>query len=517
MELKLVYKNARCAVLEVADGGIYDTRDTYQLFLNGEPAGEIKTTIHKIYDLEQETSYLAEVKKDGAVLASLEFQTEEEYVTLNVRDFGAAGDGSRDDTLAIQSAIMACPEDGRVLIPAGTYRFVCLFLKDNVSIELAKGAELSAYTDREKFPYYPGMLPTSDGEGEYNLGTWEGDPARMFCGLITGVHVKNVTIYGEGVINGNAGPDNWWKDVKVQKIAWRPRMIFLNHCQNVNVVGITVKNSPSWNCHPYFSRKIRFIGLDILSHKDSANTDGIDPESCRDVEILGVHFSVGDDCIAIKSGKIYMGRTYKTPCRDITVRQCSMNFGHGSVTLGSEMGAGVKDVTVKDCRFYGTDRGLRIKTRRGRGKDAVIDNVVFENIFMDHVPTPFVANSYYNCDADGMDDYVQDRNPRPVDERTPEIRSLIFRNIDARNVQYAAAVLYGLPEKKIGLVEFENVKVSYAPDAKPGEPAMMGGSVPMCRAGIVAVNIDTLRLKNVEIDGQEGEAAVLENVDRVER
>ncbi len=517
MELKLVYKNARCAVIEAADGGIYDTRDTYRLFLNGEPKGDIRTTIHKIYGLEPETAYRAEVKKDGGVLASLDFKTEEEYVTLNVRDFGAAGDGEKDDTLAIQSAIMACPKKGRVLIPAGTYRFVCLFLKSHVSIELARGAELSAFTDRERFPYYPGMIPTSDGAGEYNLGTWEGDPAKMFCGLITGVGVKDAVIYGEGTLNGNAGPDNWWKNAKVQNIAWRPRMIFLNHCKKISVVGITVKNSPSWNCHPYFSEKIRFIGLDILSHKDSINTDGINPESCKNVEILGVHFSVGDDCIAVKSGKIYMGRTYKTPCENVTIRQCSMNYGHGSVTLGSEMGAGVKNVEVKDCRFFETDRGLRIKTRRGRGRDAVIDNVCFENILMDRVPTPFVANSFYNCDADGMDDYVQDRNPRPVDERTPEIKSLIFRNIDARNVQYAAAVLYGLPEKKIGLVEFENVKISYAPDAKPGEPAMMGGSVPMCRAGIVASNIETLRLKNVEIDGPEGEAVVLENVNKIEQ
>ncbi len=516
MELKLVYKNARCAVIEAADGGIYDTADTYELTLNGEPAGKIVTTIRKIFGLEPDREYVAEVKKDGTVLASLEFRTEEEYVTLNVRDFGAAGDGVKDDTLAIQSAIMACPEDGRVLIPEGVYRFVCLFLKDNVSIELAKGAELSAYTDREKFPYYPGMVPTSDGEGEYNLGTWEGDPARMFCALITGTNVKNVTIYGEGTLNGNASPDNWWKNAKVQRIAWRPRMMFLNHCRNVDVVGITVKNSPSWNCHPYFSSKLRFIGLDILSDRNSVNTDGINPESCRDVEILGVHFSVGDDCIAVKSGKIYMGKTYRTPCQDVTIRQCSMNYGHGSVTLGSEMGAGVKNVKVRDCKFFETDRGLRIKTRRGRGKDAVIDNVVFENILMDGVPTPFVANSFYNCDADGMDEYVQDRNPRPVDERTPEIKSLIFRNIDARNVQYAAAVLYGLPEKKIGLVEFDDVKISYAPDAEPGEPAMMGGSVPMCRAGIIAVNIGTLRLKNVEISGQEGEAVALENVDQVE-
>ena len=133
------------------------------------------------------------------------------------------------------------------------------------------------------------------------------------------------------------------------------------------MIGVTVKNSPSWTIHPYFCENMKFLALEILNPKDSHNTDGLDPESCCHVELAGIHFSVGDDCIAIKSGKIDMGKTYKTPCEDILIRQCSMNDGHGSVVLGSEIGAGVRHLTVKDCIFNGTDRGLRIKTRRGRG------------------------------------------------------------------------------------------------------------------------------------------------------
>lgn len=517
MNVSVVYKNARSVVLEVEDGGIYHTADCYDLYLNGTYAGTIRETIHKVFGLLPDTAYEAVVKKGDEHLAQVTFATDFEYVTLDVREFGAKGDGVSDDTLAIQSAIMACPKQGRVLIPEGIYRFVCLFLKDDLTMELAKGAVLSAFTERERFPYYPGMIGTTDGTGEYHLGTWEGDPGRMFCGLITGTNVRHVHLYGEGTIDGNASGDNWWYNCKEQRIAWRPRMIFLNHCEDITMMGIRVQNSPSWNIHPFFSNHLRFIGLDVLNPKDSPNTDGLDPESCRDVELLGLHFSVGDDCIALKSGKIYMGKTFQTPCEDIRIRQCSMNDGHGSITLGSEMGAGIKNLTVSQCRFTNTDRGLRIKTRRGRGKDAVIEAVCFDGIIMDGVLTPFVANSFYFCDSDGKTDYVQNRNPLPVDERTPEIKSLIFKNIEARNVHCAAAYLYGLPEKKIGLVEMEHVSISYAEDAQASLPAMMCGVEPMKKAGIIAANIECLKLKDVVINGQEGLDVVMEGVGTLER
>ena len=72
--------------------------------------------------------------------------------------------------------------------------------------------------------------------------------------------------------------------------------------------GITVQNSPSWTIHPYFSKHLKFIDVKILNPANSHNTDGLDPESCQDVLVLGTYISVGDDCIAIKSGKIYMAQ-----------------------------------------------------------------------------------------------------------------------------------------------------------------------------------------------------------------
>ncbi|MGL5433845.1 MAG: glycoside hydrolase family 28 protein [Lachnospiraceae bacterium] len=518
MKIKNIFRTARCLTIEIEDGSIFETEQKYDIYINDVFYGTTTKVITSIYNLKPDTDYVISVVC-GEEKAYLPVRTDYEFVTLNVRDFGAKGDGEQDDTLFIQAAVMACPKESRVLVPEGVYRITSLFLKDDIRIELALGAVLSAETDRTRFPVFPGMIQSYDEEQEYNLGTWEGNPLPMFAGIITGVNVKNVLIYGEGEINGNASdkPDNWWYNPKQMRIAFRPRMIFLNHCENVVVEGITVRNSPSWNIHPYFSRHLRFLNLSVLNPKDSPNTDGLDPESCQDVEVAGVYFSLGDDCIAVKSGKIYMGSKYKVPSEDIMIRQCCMRDGHGSITIGSEMAGGVRNLIVRDCLFLNTDRGLRIKTRRGRGKDAIIDGILFENIRMDHVMTPFVINSFYFCDPDGYSEYVRTKEMLPVDGRTPDIRTLVFHNIEATNCHVAAAFFYGLPEKKIRKILMEHIRISFAAEPKCAAPAMMEEVKPCTGMGIFAQNIETLLLRDVQIEGQEGEAEILGGINQLQR
>lgn len=516
MELKLLLKTARSATLELADGGIYNTKETYQIFLNGVLAKETSQVITSVFDLKPETSYDLVVKNTtGEELASISFTTEYEFVTLNVRDFGAKGDGVADDTKFIQAAILSCPKNSRVLVPAGTYKITSLFLKSDLNLELAKGAELLASTERFEYPMFPALIESYDETDEYNLGTWEGNPLPMFAGIITGINVENVLIYGEGTINGNASKENWWHNPKVMVGAYRPRLFFINHCEQITLQGVTCCNSPSWTLHPYFSNNLKFYNLTVKNPSDSPNTDGLDPESCKNVEIAGVKFSLGDDCIAVKSGKIYMGRKHKTPSENLHIRQCLMENGHGAVTIGSEMAGGVINLVVEDCLFSHTDRGLRIKTRRGRGKDAIIDNVIFKNIKMDHVMTPFVANSFYFCDPDGKTAYVQSREVMEVDDRTPYIKRLVFEDIDAKNCHVAAAHFDGLPEQKIDEIVMKNVNVTYAENPTCDVPAMSEGVEACTLKGIFASNVKRLTLENVNITGQVGEAVILQGVDEL--
>ncbi|MBR6071294.1 MAG: glycoside hydrolase family 28 protein [Acholeplasmatales bacterium] len=499
MLFKEILVTSRSITLELVNDSIVKTND-YKLFVNGELYIEDNRNVVSIFNLEQNTSYKIDLVMGEDSFTQF-IETKKEFVALNVKLFGAKGDGVTLDTNAIQAAILACPDNGRVYIPEGDYLTGPLFLRSNITIEITKGARLLGDTDRNHYPVLPGMVYTADEKDEYNLGSWEGNPLDTFASIITGINVENVNIIGEGIIDGNAQNSDWWVDVRKRRIAWRPRGVFLNHCKNICLQGVTVTNTPSWNLHPYFSSDLKFIDLKLINPKNSPNTDGCDPESCRNVDIIGVYFSVGDDCIAIKSGKIFMGRKYKKPSEAFNIRNCSMNFGHGAIVLGSEMSGGIKNITVSQCLFNQTDRGLRIKTRRGRGKDAIIDGITFENIKMTDVLTPLVINMFYFCDPDGHTEYVYSKEKLPVDERTPYLGEFEFKNIDCTDVNVAAGTFYGLPEAPIKSINVENVTFHYAKDPKEGIPAMMDGLSPMKGKGLIFSYVDTVKIKNVVFDG----------------
>ena len=500
MEFKTIFISSRSLTIELINNDIVTTTP-YDVYLNGELLSSNESmNVYSIYNLNPNTEYLIKIIQNGLCYEET-IKTDDEYVSLNVKRFGAKGDGVSVDTSFIQAAILSCPDNGRVYFPKGEYYTGPLFLKSNITIELAEGAHLIGDIDRNNYPILPGIIFTSDEQDEYNLGSWEGNPLDCFASIITGINIENVKIIGKGIIDGNAQNSDWWTDVRTRRIAWRPRGVFLNHCKNISFQGVTVTNTPSWNLHPYFSSNLKFIDMKVQNPKISPNTDGCDPESCDNVDIIGVNFSVGDDCIAIKSGKIYMGRKYKKPSEKFNIRNCSMNFGHGAIVLGSEMSGGIKDITVSQCLFNKTDRGLRIKTRRGRGKDAIIDGITFENIKMSEVLTPLVINMFYYCDPDGHTEYVYSKEKLPVDDRTPYLGKFVFKDIDCTEVNVAAGAFFGLPEKPIDSITLENVNFHYAKDPVLGLPAMMDGLPKMKGKGFIFSYVNQVNIKNVSFDG----------------
>lgn len=512
---KKLYIGSVSASFELENNLIYYNDKPYHLILNGKKhEKEFNTNVFSLFNLEPNTEYTIGTTLDDF---ELKFTTQSESGFLNILDFGAVGDGKTDCSWAIQQAINVCPKNGRIVVPEGTYWTRPILLKSNITLELKKGATLLASPDVKDYKVLEGEVPFgSDEDKKLQIATWEGNPFRCYQPFVAAYHAENIAIVGEGKIDGNGENGIWYIDPKNQPIG-RPRLLFFNSCDGVTVHGITTCRSASWTNHPFFSKNVSYLDARIEADKDSPNTDGCNPESCDGVRIIGTTFSVGDDCIAIKSGKIYMGKKYKTPSRNITIRNCLMQHGHGAIVLGSEIAGGVKDLDVTRCLFRKTDRGLRVKTRRGRGVDSVIDGVVFENIKMENVLTPLVCNMFYFCDPDGKTEYVWSKEKLPVDDRTPYVGSLHFKNIVCEDYEYAAGFFYGLPEQNIGEIIIENVTFKAAKVAGKGYPAMMSYIDEYSKAGLYFNNVKNVVLKNVTLEGYEGEEIMTENVVKIER
>lgn len=510
-EIRAIFK--RSVTIEIDNCTICYAPEEYRVLINGEEKLRTNLNVVSVDGLLPDSEYTISVE-DSEGKTDKTFKTEHESVLLDVTAFGAKGDGKNDDTGFIQAAISSCPSDGTVYFPKGIYLTGPLFFKSHMSLWIDEGAVILGDAGRERYPLLPGLTDTTDGNDEYNLSSWEGNPETSFASLITGINLEYIDIFGKGTIDGNGDKGDWWKEPKVKRIAWRPKTVFLNHCRFVRFQSVTVRNSPCWTIHPYYTEDLSVFNISIWNPSDSPNTDGLDPESCDRVLVLGSRISVGDDCIAIKSGKYYMSEKHHKPSEHIVIRNSFMERGHGSVTIGSEAAAGVSDVTVERCIFDGTDRGLRIKTRRGRGPNALYDNIIFRYIIMKDVHMPFTFNMFYFCDPDGHSEYVQDQNERPVDDRTPAIGTIRAENIEATGADQCMLVAYGLPERYIDNIVLRNVKVSFRPksERKPGPTIMMDNFRDMTGKSVYARNVKRLAMENIEIKGSDDTQTELINV-----
>jgi polygalacturonase len=396
---------------------------------------------------------------------------------------------SAPDTRSIQDAIdaKAGAGGGTVRLAAGRHVSGALVLRNDITLELEAGATLVGSEDPADYPLIEAR--------------WEGRHQTTHAPLIGGTGLRNVAITGRGTVDGRGAP--WWKRHRDKTLDHpRPRLISIAESSNVLIEGLTLVNSPAWTINPVRCENVTVHKVTIVNPADSPNTDGINPDSCRYVHISDCHIDVGDDCITLKSGIETELPDKRGPCENITITNCTMAHGHGGVVLGSEMSGDVRNVVISNCVFTATERGIRMKTRRGRG--GVIEDVRVSNIVMRDVLVPFTVNLYYHAVADPL--------PRPVDAGTPHVRRIHFGEITAEDAHYAAAFLYGLPESPIEDVTFRDVAIRMSPNARAGMAEHLDDLEPMSRAGFIARNVSGLHLDGVEVSGQAGEAFDLRDV-----
>jgi polygalacturonase len=162
--------------------------------------------------------------------------------------------------------------------------------------------------------------------------------------------------------------------------------------------------------------------------------------------------------------------------------------------------------------FNGTDRGIRIKTRRRRGGS--VDGLTASGIIMHDVICPVVVNMMYYCGKDGKEPFVADPNPQPVDAGTPHVRHIQLSNIQVSGCRSAAVCLYGIPESPIEDIRLNNMHIELV-EGKPEIPVMCASSFPMNRAGIYAEYVKGLDLNGLILSGVQGPERQFVSVEEV--
>lgn len=355
----------------------------YQVLLNGRLAGNSDRTHFTVTGLIPCTDYLAEVQTGGAILGSCTVRTGSRLQRLNVRDFGASGNGETMDTTALQRAIDACGPDQEVYLPAGIYRTGSLRLHSDMALYLDENAVLQGTDVPEDY------LPRIHSR-------FEGTEMECYSSLLnlgdldhtSGPNCHNVLIYGKGTIASGGqvlalriieSERERLKDYLAENADLvatcendntipgrvRPRLVNLSNCQNVRISGLTLKNGASWNVHMIYCDNIVTDHCTFVS-EGVWNGDGWDPDSSTNCTLFASKFHTGDDAVAIKSGKNPEGNAVNRPSKHIRIFDCVSSFGHG-ICMGSEMSGGIEDVGIWDCDLGRSSSGIEIKATKKRG------------------------------------------------------------------------------------------------------------------------------------------------------
>jgi len=355
----------------------------YEVLLDSSPAGTTDRTHFTISGLTPDTEYRVEVWMDGAALGSCTARTGPRLQRLNVRDFGAAGDGEAMDTAALQRAIDTCGPGQEVYLPAGTYCTGALRLHSRMALYLDADAVLQGTAVPEDY------LPRIHSR-------FEGTEMECYSSLLNlgeldhagGPNCHDVLIYGKGTIASGGqvlasriieSERERLKDYLAANAALaascendrtipgrvRPRLIHLSNCQNIRISGLTLKNGACWNVHMIYSDNIVTDHCTFIS-EGVWNGDGWDPDSSTNCTLFASKFYTGDDSVAIKSGKNPEGNVINRPSRHIRVFDCVSACGHG-VCMGSEMSGGIEDVSIWDCDLSSSSYGVEIKGTKKRG------------------------------------------------------------------------------------------------------------------------------------------------------
>ena len=385
---------------------------------------------------------------------------------LNVRDFGAAGDGQTKDTAALQKALDACAAAGGgiVLLPRGHYLIGSVVLGANTTLQLEASASLCGSPDPNDYPVV--------------RVRWEGEFSTGHRALLSASNAANVSVVGPGAILGPPLPLSSLRHPR------GPVLLEFNACTNILLEGFSTLYQRLWSIHPVFCRN--FTARNLTVRSILANGDGIDIDSCRDVLIEHCHIDTGDDAISLKSGRGLQAASLAASTENVLIRDCSLISSiFAGLGLGTEMSGGIRHVRLENCFISGRQNAIFIKSRDGRG--GFMEDISGEDLMVRD------SGTFLGIDLETKGIQASDPVPGSTN-KLAQVRNLAFDRIQVSNIDYLIRATNVPPERLLEGLALSRVSGT-------------------CAKGMALANMRNVTLSRIAVAGFKGPLLTLENVE----
>ncbi|MGF7149515.1 polygalacturonase [Sphingomonas zeicaulis] len=342
-------------------------------------------------------------------------------VQLDPRSFGAKGDGTTKDTMALQRALDRCAVlgGGTVAVAGGRYLTGALEIGSNTVLRIEAGAALLGSPDLADYPV--------------TEIRWEGRWVPGHIGLIHARSARNIGLTGKGsIIASDAIPGRVAADG-----LRHPALLEFVDVAGLSVTELTTRQNDMWSIHPVYCEDALFRDLVV-----KGRADGIDVDSCRRVAIERCDFDTVDDCISLKSGRGMEGNRIARPTEDVSIADCTFrDHRWACIGIGSETSGGIRRVTVQRCRFLKAHTfSVYIKSRPGRG--AFIEDIAMRDLEVSGAGNGFLRLNF-------LDSGKQDQFPVPGRDGIPTVRNFRFERIRVTDVPVLVEAVNIHPDKPL--------------------------------------------------------------------